>query len=132
VILIEVPALDPSLEQSIDLQFRILVCGGYPRVADPHRAKILSRHVLAKKVLAGGSGKVGGERCRRSAQYDAPLATKGRLRDTLVTAVQTAGMVRGLELAFRGLDGTALWAIIAARVLDHDGEPVLCDSRYSI
>jgi hypothetical protein len=79
VILIEVPALDPSLEQSIDLQFRILVCGGYPRVADPHRAKILSRHVLAKKVLAGGSGKVGGERCRRSAQYDAPLATKGRI-----------------------------------------------------
>jgi hypothetical protein len=79
VILIEVPALDPSLEQSIDLQFRLLVCGGYPRVADPHRAKILSRHVLAKKVLAGGSGKVGGERCRRSAQYDAPLATKGRL-----------------------------------------------------
>jgi hypothetical protein len=65
------------------------------------------------------------QRFRRSARSGTGLATKGRLRDTLVTAVQTAGMVRGL-------DGTALWAIIAARVLDHDGEPVLCDSRYSI
>jgi hypothetical protein len=45
-------------------------------------------------------------------------------RRALVTAVQTAGTVRRLELAFRGLDGTTLWAIFSARVLDHDGEPV--------
>jgi hypothetical protein len=67
-----------SLEQSIDLQFRILVCGGYPRVADPHRAKNPSRTVLVRIVLAGVSGKVDGQHFRGSAQCNDPFATKGR------------------------------------------------------
>jgi hypothetical protein len=75
-----VPRIDPGLEQGVNLQFRVLVRGLHVGIADPHRAKIPSRHVLTRTVLATVFDKPISQRFRRSAQYDTPLVTKGRFR----------------------------------------------------